>query len=307
MKGEEYTIVHSIKTKQFLTNFYNLRMNQKIWDCASFYCEVDLLELRLKHLWDWVDHFVISEADRTHQNRPRKFLLPELLEGDLSWAKSKVIPILVEIDPDNLPDTKYNSGDVIPLGDTVNNINWKIENYQRNSALRAIGDVNPDDIILIGDLDEFPHADCLSKLRILADHNNVLSLGMQICSYWANNRKVDTGSGNLEYWAGTVIGKRKFLEKPQNWRDNREIVPWLPDMGYHFSWLKKSLSEKLNSTAHSEIKEFYTEDDILNMVESNSDFLGRKFHLFNPYVDPNFPRTILDNIEKYPHLINTNY
>ena len=283
-------------------------MNQKIWDCTSFFCEVDLLELRLKHLWDWVDHFVISEADRTHQNRPRKFLLPELLDGELSWAKSKVVPILVEIDPENLPDTKYkNLDEANTLGDVTNNINWKIENYQRNSALRAIVEADPNDIILIGDLDEFPHTDCLSKLRQLADHNNILSLGMLICSYWVNNRKVDTGSGNLEHWAGTVIGKRRFLEKPQNWRDNREIVPWLPGMGYHFSWLKKFLSEKLNSTAHSEIKKFYKEEDIHQMIESSSDFMGKKFHLFNPYEDPNFPRAILENIEKYPYLINHNY
>jgi hypothetical protein len=34
----------------------------KIYDCFTFYNELDLLELRLEELYDHVDHFVLVEA-----------------------------------------------------------------------------------------------------------------------------------------------------------------------------------------------------------------------------------------------------
>ena len=42
----------------------------KIFDCFTFYNELDILELRLKEHWDHVDYFVISEANLTHQGNP---------------------------------------------------------------------------------------------------------------------------------------------------------------------------------------------------------------------------------------------
>lgn len=45
----------------------------KVYDCFTFYNEFELLELRLKALWDVVDCFVIVEADKTHTNQPKPF------------------------------------------------------------------------------------------------------------------------------------------------------------------------------------------------------------------------------------------
>ena len=41
----------------------------KIYDCFTFYNELDLLELRLRETYDHVDVFVIAEATRTFQGR----------------------------------------------------------------------------------------------------------------------------------------------------------------------------------------------------------------------------------------------
>jgi len=41
-------------------------MKRKIYDCFSFFNELDLLEIRLQELYDHVDYFVISEANKTH-------------------------------------------------------------------------------------------------------------------------------------------------------------------------------------------------------------------------------------------------
>ena len=46
----------------------------KIFDCFCFLNELELLELRLMELYDTVDYFVISEANKTHAGNPKEFI-----------------------------------------------------------------------------------------------------------------------------------------------------------------------------------------------------------------------------------------
>ena len=46
----------------------------KIYDCFQFFNELDLLEIRLELLYDYVDYFVISETDKTHSNQPKELI-----------------------------------------------------------------------------------------------------------------------------------------------------------------------------------------------------------------------------------------
>ncbi len=43
----------------------------KIYDCFTFYNELDLLELRLQELYDHVNYFVLVEGNRTFQNNSK--------------------------------------------------------------------------------------------------------------------------------------------------------------------------------------------------------------------------------------------
>lgn len=44
-------------------------MSVMIYDCFPFFNELDVLEIRLNVLYDTVDYFVITEADKTHTGR----------------------------------------------------------------------------------------------------------------------------------------------------------------------------------------------------------------------------------------------
>lgn len=44
-----------------------------IYDCFSFFNELDLLEIRLNVLKDVVDRFVLVEAGETHAGKPKPF------------------------------------------------------------------------------------------------------------------------------------------------------------------------------------------------------------------------------------------
>lgn len=45
-----------------------------IYDCFSFFNEIELLEIRLNILENTVDRFVIVEANHTHSGQPKEFI-----------------------------------------------------------------------------------------------------------------------------------------------------------------------------------------------------------------------------------------
>jgi beta-1,4-mannosyl-glycoprotein beta-1,4-N-acetylglucosaminyltransferase len=107
----------------------------KIYDCFSFYNEVDLLEIRLEELYDHVDHFVISEAGTTHSGKPKDFILLDNWERFKPWA-DKIIHVKV----DDMPGV-------------IDGNCWHNERHQRNCLERGLVDATDDDILLVGDVD----------------------------------------------------------------------------------------------------------------------------------------------------------
>lgn len=45
----------------------------KVWDCTQFFQENDVYEIRLHQHWDFVDHFIVTEAGETHTGRKKPF------------------------------------------------------------------------------------------------------------------------------------------------------------------------------------------------------------------------------------------
>ena len=81
----------------------------KVYDCFTFFNELDLLEIRLNELDDVVDYFVLVESKRSFQNKPKECLyldnknrfkkfnhkiirleIPENLFNENSWHNEKL-------------------------------------------------------------------------------------------------------------------------------------------------------------------------------------------------------------------------
>ena len=269
-----------------------------IYDCFTFWNERDLLEMRLKHLWNHVDKFVIAEANVTHRGKHKEWNLQSLLESDLSWAAEKIVYIKKEIDTSDL-DLDY-------LGDEYNPNSpfWIIENAQRNSLAEGLNDALPDDIIMIGDLDEFPNLHLFNQIEHITSNIQLFALGMRIFGYYMDVEISEYFNG---LWKGTVIGKKAHLTTPQGWRNLRTVVQWQGNMGYHFSWIgKEAAMNKLKNTAHDEIRN----SDIEKAF--NPDENGNFSHFIDPSIpvfqkvdienDVLYPRTVLDSRSTHPHL-----
>ena len=118
-----------------------------IYDCFTFYNELDILEMRLEELYPVVDRFVIVEMNRTFQGDQKGSVLYSNL--------SRFI--------------KYSGKMNLQLVECPNQINnpWEREYFQRN----AIGDklhqlnLNDDDVIILGDADEIPRRSTVESLN----------------------------------------------------------------------------------------------------------------------------------------------
>lgn len=101
-----------------------------IYDCFPFFNELDILEIRLNTLYDTVDYFVITEANKTHTGKEKEYIFEKNRERFAKFL-DKVIYIKVEDFPDLESSKKSSDGN-----------KWLYENYQRDAIMRGLKDCN---------------------------------------------------------------------------------------------------------------------------------------------------------------------
>lgn len=284
----------------------------KIYDCFTYFNEIELLELRLNLLHDVVDYFVVVEANKTHKNNQKDFNFEKntaLLQDYLA----KIIYIKVE----DMPDCPSNE--------------WELENYQRNCITRGLTSSSPEDLILISDIDEIPAP---AAIKLLTENNRSTELCTDDCRQnieqlitVPENLLTQYGRGLLditplaleqtlyyyfvncqckEKWHGTTITKAKYLAIPQLFRNYRNVFPRISYGGWHFSYLGgiERILEKLNSIVESTANA-YSADHIKHCISNGLDLYGRTGRAFEfdfiP-IDQTLPHNIQAIIEKYPYL-----
>ena len=129
----------------------------KIFDCCIFFDEKMLLNLRMNILNQYVDKFVVVEANFTHSGKYKKF---NFNINDYYNFKDKIIYIQVKDLPNNLFEIRENL-----TKNQIDEIKIKnaliIENFHRDKILEGLIKANNDDLILISDVDEIPNLENL--------------------------------------------------------------------------------------------------------------------------------------------------
>jgi len=241
----------------------------KIYDCFTFFNELDLLEIRLQELYPIVDKFIIVEANKTHSNKQKEFILEKNKKRFLKWW-DKCIYIKV----DNMPNPIFfktylflstrNSPAIKSMSYDLKIGPWRLENFQRNQIIRGLNVAKNNDLIIVGDLDEIPSSRgiCVAK-KLLKTHERVIFKMKHYKFYY--NCLVD------DNWIGTKIVKMSTLntkldKSPQRIRTSfKEKLfvkilhkPFLKNAyikdGWHFSWIgnKNIIKQKIESTSHQE-------------------------------------------------------
>ena len=148
--------------------FYNKILNGEtvVYDCFTFFNELDLLEIRLNELDSVVDKFVIVECTETH-SKAKKQLFFDKNKDRFSKFSDKIIHIIV----DDAPDIVQNSSQEPDR--------WIVEKFQRNCIERGLTSCADNDIILVSDIDEIPSSLAVRKSIELLDKNNVCTVSFK--------------------------------------------------------------------------------------------------------------------------------
>jgi len=141
-------------------------MTKRIFDCFTFFNELDLLELRLNELHEQVDFFVLAESPLTFQGNKKPLFYAENRHRFAAFAE-QIIHVVVEDMP-------------------VTNNAWDREHFQRNALRRGLREAAPDDIIIIADADEIVSQDAIDILRVTAGFTQV---NMPMYQYYMNLRE----------------------------------------------------------------------------------------------------------------------
>ncbi len=266
-----------------------------IFDCFSFFNELELLEIRLNVLNDVVDRFVLVEATKTFNNQPKRLFFEE--------NRSRFEKFLHKIEHVVVDD--------YPPYETA----WTNENHQRNRIERGLRKCSEDDMVLISDLDEIPNPKKIVEHR---DAPGIHVFEQLMHYYYVNHLCV-----RRPVWRGTkMLPYRDFLHSLDD-LDNygscciesinqgttatkirmfKDAVP-ITDGGWHFTFLGglERVREKLRSYAHEE-HNFPAYTDLRNIEKRmRKDFACHR--LLGVELDETYPEYLVENKERYAHLL----
>lgn len=249
----------------------------RVFDCFPFFNEMDILELRLDLLDEYVDYFVLVEMNKTHrwENKPLNFA--ENRERYRKYAEK-----IIYVCPKELP---------IKTSDKI--IDWTLENFQRNCISDGLlGKANAQDIILISDVDEIPNPDVVEDLR-----KNVWRLDYDILSFSQEFFYYSFKYKHLQNWNGTCAVKYMNLQKPQDIRNVDGALPEIKNAGWHLSYFggaQMAVTKTRNIIVDNEEEMMASLDEVKRRVQEGVDPYGRKgteFELINvDFESLNFPR-----------------
>jgi beta-1,4-mannosyl-glycoprotein beta-1,4-N-acetylglucosaminyltransferase len=284
-----------------------------IYDCFTFFNELELLELRLHELAGVVDKFVLVEATQTHTNKPKPLHYQEN-RARFSAFHNKIIHIIV----DDLP---------------VSNDPWVPENFQRNAIARGLKDCRPDDFVLVSDLDEIPRASVVEKM----------SRGIPFHDNWFANAVHGTLNSKLSQNIFKRKGFRRLLRKnhPFVWKFQQTLYRHfincrsegisygtrmvrfrdfscaeelrhsghhsIKDAGWHFTWMGgvERIRQKLAAYAHQEHNQPQFDDPqhLARAINAGSSLFNQRDKLEFVPLDNSFPRYVVEHPEKFSNWI----
>lgn len=251
-----------------------------IYDCFTFFNELEILELRLQLLYDVVDKFVLVESTKTHSN-VNKELFYESNKKRYAKYQDKIIHIVVS----EFPEFKNS---------------WTFENYQRNQIYKAIKNCRHEDIIMISDVDEIPKPDVIKQHSF---DDEIYRLVQDQYYFYFNYRDLS----HLFWIGGTVVLKFKVIknnllnENKVHYNDisfpkylNTKTTPtkarlydgckFIYNGGWHFTYFGgiDAIFTKIKAFSHQELNNEYFLDSerIENCLLTGRDVFERSNHRF---------------------------
>lgn len=277
-----------------------------IYDCFTFYNEFELLELRLELLYPVMDHFVICECNKTQRGDDKPFYFAENKERFAKYL-DKIINIQLT-DPPTISHQRARSAGNVFAG------SWDIENYQRNGIMRGLTHCQPNDLVIITDLDEIPNPEVLLHLDEQSLH---LPSPMKMKKAWLKNvmmlllflkdkatiKRIVRGEGSVKdvlpympvameldlfyyfmncksrgRWHLPILSYYKNMFMPQVMRMSAYSTPYIRKAGWHLSYMGglERIKRKMQSIVEGNDTFVKNDAYIFHCLDNGIDLFGRK-------------------------------
>lgn len=267
-----------------------------IYDAFLFFNELSLLEIRLHELDPIVDKFVLMESTKTFSSKEKPLYYHENRERFAQFA-DKIMHVVVDDTPE-LPPT---SG--------KNHNRHAVERWQRGCLDRGLVGCQPDDIVVVSDVDEIYRPQDVERAVQLLDKQKIVGMKQRFFYYYLNGLCVQDGTP-APWWGPAVCRFRDYTDA-QTVRDDRgkSQSEWVDWAGWHFSFLggADSIATKIEAFAHQEWDNDYIKDRkrLEERIASGADLFERRGRPNQVYVplDDSFPKHVLANRDKFAHLV----
>lgn len=252
----------------------------QVIDAFMFFNELDLLEVRLNEMNNYADRFVLCEAAQTHSGKPRELVFEANKQRYAKFLDRITYVVVPEFPAHLAPIYK--------------------ENFHRNALVSEEAQIKDGDVLIISDLDEFPD---MRNVKISSiDEPRVF---LQRSAYYYFNNLIEDPL-NHKFTKTSIITKYKRGFIPQEPRNKRADLTPIGG-GWHFSFLggAAAIQKKIDAFLHQELNQarFTTIEEIQKRLAENRDPFDRDFR-FNPVpLDYTFPSYLLENQEKFKHLL----
>ena len=292
-------------------------LNAEVFDCFTFFNEVELLKLRLKELDDVVDHFVLVESPTSFTGKPKPLYYQENAHLFQKFH-SKIIHIVIDSFPELNGEEEIKLLTRFPhLKEDAEKKHWFREGYSRDSILRGLSGCNDSDVIIISDLDEIPRADAILRIkeylsqfdRLSDSQREMINDSELVCGL---DMRLFMFSMNLENRAGWYGGSKAtpywVLRRHSPWGiklfHNRYAMHKISNAGWHFHCMGgKDVS--LYKWLYTGPIYYPGGENVLLMLEANPQLLQEcydgqvAFHTVIVPIDNTYPKYFLDNIEHF--------
>lgn len=242
----------------------------KVYDCFTFFNELDILELRLNELDPVVDHFVLCESPYTFRGKPKPLHFKENRD-----RFARFLPKIVHIVVDDMP-----------LGGRETSRDYfKKERFQRDAIGRGLRDAAADDFVILCDVDEIPRAGVIEQIR-REQRMQIYALHMRFYVYFLNVRFNLPWDKPRVARFGDIRRIQSLRSGGPSWRPKqrdplpvlrqwKRMVfgmrprPWveIPEAGWHFTSMNGPASVNTKMNAYSHVRpELGSETHILNSM-----------------------------------------
>ena len=255
-----------------------------IVDTFLFNNEFDMLDIHLEISKNYVDKWIVLEADRTLSGIKKEFHLQQNIQKYKEKYRDRFEVVSLELEPNHLHASYYEAG-------------------MRRGFKSSLDKLNSEDIVIHGDLDEIINPVKWDKIvDILILEDKPVSCAFEMFFY-----KFDQQADRN--WKGSVVAKKKMFDTPHDlykgrteivkrkYRDHCVSIDELA--GWHWSWIHSDeiIKDKVDSLIEHRGR---NPIDVLTAFKNVDTKTAINHKCNSQIVKTTYPAIVLDVIKKYP-------